>query len=162
MKPIPGWEGLYSIEEDGRVWSHRNNIYLKWNKCARNKYAYVELCNGGKKKEYIRIHRTVALVYVPNPEGKPETNHKDGNKLNNHFSNLEWVTSSENHYHAYRVLKVPRGTGETHSQAKFTKEQVEEIRQFREKTGMSYEKIGKKYGVYVSTIFNICKHNTWK
>jgi len=56
-----------------------------------------------KRKGYL-AHRLVALAFIPNPHNKPEVNHKDGDKHNNHVDNLEWVTTSENVTHSHKVL----------------------------------------------------------
>ena len=56
------------------------------------------LGNGVQKR--CRVHRLVAIAFIPNPDNKPYVNHKDGNRSNNHVSNLEWVTASENAIHA--------------------------------------------------------------
>lgn len=48
------------------------------------------------RSRWQKIHRLVALAFIPNPDNKPEVNHIDGNKLNNHVTNLEWVTHQEN------------------------------------------------------------------
>ena len=61
-------------------------------------------------RQSIKIHRLIALAYCPNPNGHKEVNHKDGNKLNNHASNLEWVSRSENLRHAHALgLRSSRG-----------------------------------------------------
>lgn len=72
----------------------------------RRGYFFVCAKENGRRKN-LTIHRLVAEAFIPNPENKPEVNHIDGNPHNNHVSNLEWVTSSENRKHAYWVLGRP-------------------------------------------------------
>lgn len=70
-----------------------------------NGYAYVGLRTDDNTYKNMYMHRLVALAYIPNPDNKPQVNHIDGNKLNNHISNLEWVTGSENVLHNYLINK---------------------------------------------------------
>ncbi len=63
-------------------------------------YKYISLSYLGVKTNY-SVHRLVADAFIPNPEGLPCVNHKDGNKLNNHVDNLEWCDYSYNNHHAY-------------------------------------------------------------
>ena len=64
-------------------------------------YAVHAILRKDGKRKYLRIHRLVALQFIPNPDGLPQVNHKDGNKLNNNIDNLEWTTNSENTKHGY-------------------------------------------------------------
>lgn len=100
MKTIMGFEE-YLITTCGKVWSLKSKRFLK-NQTDRYGYYYVHLQTKGKEKKY-KIHRLVALAYIPNPENKPQVNHIDGNKLNNSVSNLEWVTAKENTEHAWKT-----------------------------------------------------------
>lgn len=54
-----------------------------------------------KKKKYVRIHRLIAETFIPNPNGYPQVNHIDGNKLNNQMTNLEWCSNSYNTQQGY-------------------------------------------------------------
>jgi uncharacterized protein YerC len=88
----------YGISEDGKIWSYKRKIFLK---PKIDKDGYFEVClRKNNKGKYFRVHRLVGFAYILNIENKPMINHKDGNKQNNNYSNLEWVNNSENVRHA--------------------------------------------------------------
>lgn len=95
-KHIDGFINKYVVYEDGRVWSMVTNRFLKPYESCR--YLKVKL----EGKNYL-VHRLVAQSFIPNREGKSDVNHIDGNKYNNHRSNLEWSTRSENLKHAHKL-----------------------------------------------------------
>lgn len=101
-KPVEGFEGIYDVSSEGRVKRVKNgaNNILK---PFKNKKGYlgVDLHDCGRRLS-AKIHRLVAIAFIPNPMGYLEINHKDENKANNAVSNLEWCT---------RQYNVKYGTG---------------------------------------------------
>ncbi len=102
MKDIKDYEDLYAITEDGKVWSkprhtgyrHIGGYWMKPQVYSEG-YERVLLCKEGKATRK-SIHRLVAEAYLDRIEGLDVVNHKDEDKLNNHFSNLEWCTTQYN------------------------------------------------------------------
>lgn len=110
---IVGYEGKYQVSSFGNV---RSLDYRQTGKTKILKpfdsgrgYSKIKLCVDGKQNT-LSIHRLVAKAFIPNPIGKREVNHINGNTKDNNVENLEWVTSKENMQLAYRngQVKLPR------------------------------------------------------
>lgn len=93
------------IDTDGYLYSEDGKKYSRW---IDNVGYYQSVFKENGKKHYVRLHRLIALAFIPIPEkykdipiNKLQINHKDGNKLNNNIDNLEWCTNSENTQHRY-------------------------------------------------------------
>lgn len=102
-KFIPWYEWVYSIWENGTIYSHLyGNIKILKTYMDKDWYAVVVLYKEWKRK-YTRVHRLLAMTYIRNHYSLPVVNHIDGNKKNNTISNLEWSSISDNNLHAYRL-----------------------------------------------------------
>src|SRR6202012_2685433 len=90
--------------EDGEEWKQLDDYSISNFGRVKNKYEkFIKLAVSKGYKRYARgitVHQSVAKLFLENPENKPFVNHKNGDKLNNHFLNLEWVTPQENVVHA--------------------------------------------------------------
>lgn len=98
-KDIPGYEGKYQVSNTGEVESLNYNGTGKTKSLKQSTdkkgYKHVRLFKNGKGKTY-KVHRLVAMLFIPNPNNLPIINHKDENKTNNNVNNLEWCTYEYN------------------------------------------------------------------
>lgn len=122
-KDIPGLEGQYQASNLGRIRSLDRVIKRSESKRRGEHYAKLKgkvltqvvgvqgymLVPLGKKRSAVRVHRLVAMAFIPNPHDKPFINHIDGDVSNNCVENLEWCTNQENQLHASRVLLHKQG-----------------------------------------------------
>lgn len=189
MKDIKGWEGLYAITKDGRVWA-RNRIIPrktrggkvinkkyggKWLAVNTNKkgdwYMSIVFQNTRQFRKGYKVHRLVADAFIPNLLGLKEVNHKNGIKTDNRVENLEWVTRKENLAHGLKILpskdrKIQRG--EMSWCHKLTEKDIREIRRLSllRKSWKSHDfsnrKLAKQFGVSTPTVWGIINGIYWK
>lgn len=151
-KPIDLMNGKdlsrYWVNEYGQVKNSETGLILK-PKIDRYGYPCLNLNARDGTRSYPTIHRLVACAFIPREEGKNQVNHKDGNKLNNHVSNLEWSSARENINHSYEfnlnknrnaILVTDRNTGE-------------------EKRWQSLKKFGKHVGLTSVTLLSRIKYS---
>lgn len=106
MKIILSDYPKYAIYEDGRIEALSTKKCFIKPSLTVDGYPQVNVMTPLAKNGYrhsIKVHRLIAMAFVPNPLGLKEVNHIDGNKENNHYSNLEWCTRSYNISHCYKL-----------------------------------------------------------
>lgn len=128
-KNIPGYEGCYQISSNGKIKSLQRIVFREGHGGFKtvngkilpiyfdnNGYQIAFLSKGGIRKT-VKVHRLIAILFIPNPDDKKQINHIDGNKSNNSLTNLEWCTQSENIRHADRtgLRKCASGKDNGHS-----------------------------------------------
>lgn len=159
---IYGYEGLYQISNYGNVRRvHKRGTFKILKVCYNKGYAQVSL---SKNNKWItkRIARLVATHFIDNPYLKTQVNHIDGDKTNNHISNLEWCSPSENTYHAHRVLKVGNDSkGENNPSSKLKAHEIRNMRDLHN-NGLSIISIAIRYGISHQHCSDIINKKKWK
>ena len=136
----------YEVWEDGTIISKRFKKPMKPALNSSGYYAMSLQLNKVEKRQY--VHRIVAQLFVDNPDNKPEVNHKDGNKLNNHASNLEWVTRTENMQHAFSNGLVDNESNRPHNH--FNRRKIAAMYDTGKYT---MAELGRMFGVTSTSIF---------
>ena len=161
-RDVVDYEGLYQVSNYARVKSliKKKAKILKAN-LGIGGYLRVVLCKNGKKKNHF-VHVLVAKAFIPNPENKKQVNRRDGNKKNNHVSNLEWMTAKENIEHAFK--NGLRKIGCEHFRSKLSVEQIREIRSdcIPNDRKRGFTAFAKKFNVSHNVVRDAYYRNTYK
>lgn len=150
----------YYVSNYGRVYNSSGNIMCHQ---SINRNGYMRVHIHGRD---VMVHRLVLQSFMPNPKcNELQVNHKDGNKSNNHLSNLEWCTREENMQHAVQHGLVK--TGQNDHKARHTDEEVHRICQLLEQGYTKNRLICMKLGVnftqeYNYFINNVRSKREWK
>ena len=156
---IKDHNGIYKISNLGRVSSYIKKLgidsllLLSLDGCG---YECVSLRVEKNKYKSYRVHRLVALHFIPNIENKTQVNHINGIKTDNKVGNLEWCTPSENMKHAFKnnLVKNPIVTN-------LIDNDIYDICEKR-KNGATYSSIGKHYNITAASVSNIVRGKTWQ
>lgn len=147
FKTIPNFS-RYKISQTGEVWSKINNFIMK-PRIDRYGYPTIGIVNNDGIKKYPTIHRLVAMTYIPNDDETLQINHIDGNKLNNHVSNLEWVSAKDNIRHSYR-----EDLNRNHFYAILTNIETGESKRY-----VSMKSLGKDIGILAPVLIGLVKYS---
>lgn len=163
FEDLIGYEDSYQISDLGRIFTKRRLIgnQIHYGKeiapqLTKDGYLKVTLSKNGICKKYY-LHRLVAIQFINNPKKLPQVNHKDGNKLNNNISNLEWCTKEYNLNHAVRTNLMQHG--QERPSAKLKETDVLEI--YKMKGVLKAADIAEKYKVSKNTINCILRGSKW-
>lgn len=172
FKKVKGFE-KYEVGYDGSVWStdYNHTGTRQQIKTCKDKDGYRVVwfvINGKRYKK--RVARLVAIAFRPNPKNKPQVNHKDRIRDNDHADNLEWVTSQENTIHGWENGREvsqnvidgsrERFTGANNPKAKVNEATVLSIRRLRSK-GKSLKDIAERHDISVAQVSSIATGKSW-
>lgn len=172
-KDVEGFEGYYQVSSHGRIKSLRRNHRMSNNRIEYDRscggairkqgvlalgYMCIGTCKNSIKNTYL-VHRMVSIAFIPNPDNKPCVNHIDGNKTNNHVSNLEWCTYAENTNHAIKKGLMNYARGEKIYQSRLNEFQVRVI---RKTSDLTHKELGEVFNISRSIITRIKNRDSWR
>jgi hypothetical protein len=158
FKEIPGYTN-YLASVDGQIFSKLKHRILR-SFVNNSGYAYVHVrCDGGAKHQNVCVHKLVALTWLGTRPVNCVVNHKDGNRLNNAVSNLEWCTQSDNVKHA---VSQGKGRGETNGNAKLTEKSVRALRELHTTGYYTHVELAEFFGISKSLSAQVCRGVVWK
>lgn len=158
-KTIDGFDGRYLITPYGNVISTIGDQPKVLKPCLRNGYPSMTLHYKNHTHKHFTIHKLVAEYFIGKNIKGLQVNHIDGDKTNNKWLNLEYVTHSENMKHAFKI-GLQSNKGMNHSRSKLIDDDIREIRKLH-KAGRSQGQLSKQYKIAQSTISRICNYQRW-
>lgn len=154
----------YIVSSDGRIYSTKNIGRGKFHREITqrpNKDGYMCVTVGKNNSRKCKtVHRIIAEAFVPNPDNLPEVDHIDNNKINNDYSNLQWISGFDNKSKIPFNVRSKSHKRELNGRAKLSVSDVAEIRKLFE-MGVPKYKIAKEFNCGWSTVHNIIIKNTW-
>lgn len=166
--PIPDYEGVYEISDQGRVKRIKAARGAKPGRILKGtltRLGYVVVSLSKDNTRAVRlVHQLVAHAFIGQCPAGYEINHRNGKPSDNSLTNLHYVTHRENQIHASRklgTLRPPHRRGESHHAAKLTEVQVRKIRQLAATTNLTNIALGKMFGVSDANISYIIRRKAW-
>lgn len=154
---IPGFS-KYSVTKTGRIYSHFSKKFLTY-RTDRCGYPCSWITDDSGVPRSVRVHRMVALAYLPNPNNLPVVHHKDDCKTNNNLENLEWCTFSHNISEDFRLKGDKRPQGRKNQNSNFRDIHREEVMELWVQ-GYTTRKIAEMVGMNRTTVGRIVQDSS--
>ena len=157
-QPIETHDGQYEVSSCGQVRKTSGRLLKQW----ENDQGY-RLVRLSRPRQVARVHRLVALAFLPNPDGLPVVNHIDCVRSNNKAENLEWCTQQQNLSHSTKLGRMKRDywAGKRSPNAAIDDKTAAEIRAQYRNGGVSWQVLSGQFGISKRAVGRIVKGETY-